>query len=309
MKCLDHIDMVVITGAVATVASAVFLFAYPGIVGEPLTPGEPMSPSGFLQEELERTIEKTAVTPGIVSRDRDSAQAALGAAIRDVTIAKNRSTAFSERLMERAQTRATARHEFLEGVFKLPSDWSGKEFTAMERRAEMMAQPELGLQIVAGTQSLERAIGSAEAAYGRALLAATQATDRASGEPFKSAQTIMSASTALTDMAQRSSPAPSPTVDRDPAWGFGSIGDGVFLPLILFGAGAVALFAVGIGMTEGGATTRTVTVYCDRHHKDILVEMLVSDEMPYEVLRCSGLDGEPVICDKQCLTWPVAHAA
>ena len=56
MKCLDHIDMAVMAGAVATVASALFLFAYLGVERGVLASPEPITSAMVLQQEMEQAI-------------------------------------------------------------------------------------------------------------------------------------------------------------------------------------------------------------------------------------------------------------
>lgn len=309
MRCLDHIDMAVMAGAVTVVASAVFFFAYLGVEGGSLGPPEPATSAAFLQEELSKAINEAVVTPARVTEERERTQVALGTAIRDLTQGKARETTFISDLAKRATAGTQARREFLESVFKLPSDWRGAGFLAKERQAEALAQPELGRMIMAGSQALTSKMAAAEAEYGRALLAATLANDLDIREPAASHATIVAAAAAMNDLEVRTAPAAE--ITRDPNWGYGSIGDGAFIPFLILGAGAVLLVAAGAGMLEGGWSTRTVAAHCDDHGhgKDVVVEMLVSDETPYEVTHCSAFNGGPITCDKRCLQWPMAQAA
>lgn len=309
MKCLDHIDMGVMAGAVTVVASAVFFFAFLGVEREPLVPSEPVSSASFLQEQLEKTINEAVVTPARVAEEREHTQAALGVAIVRLGQIQARERAFVSDVAKNAAASAQGRREFLEGVFKFPSDWRGAEFARMGRQAEAMAQQDLGRMIVAGSQALSREIGTAEAKYGRALLAATLARERNAIEPAASQATIVAAARAMTNLAERTAPAPVPAITRNPSWGFGSIGDGAVIPILVLGAGAMLLLAAGAGAREGRWSTHTMEAHCDEHRADVVVEMLVSDDTPYEVAHCSAFDGGPVTCDKRCLKWPVAHAA
>lgn len=307
MKCLDHIDMGVMAGAVTVVASAVFFFAFLGVEREPLVLPEPVRSAAFLQEQLEKTINEAVVTPARVAEERERAQAALGEAIVRLGQVQARETAFIPDLAKSAAASAQGRREFLEGVFKLPLDWRGAEFLAMERQAEAMAQQDLGRMIALGGTALMSEIGAAEAEYERALLAATLTLEREAIEPTASQATIVAAVRAMAYLAERTAPAPA--ITRDSSWGFGSIGDGTFIPIIVLGAGAMLLLAAGAGMREGRWSTHTMEAHCDEHRADVVVEMLVSDDTPYEVAHCSAFDGGPVTCDKRCLKWPVAHAA
>lgn len=309
MRCLNHIDMAVMSGAVVTAASAAFFFAYLGVEREPLVAPEPMSSAMVIQEELGKAIAEAVATPAAAVEEREHTQAALGEAIRDLTQVQIRRAAFVPELTAYASAAAQARREFLEGVFKLPADWRSAEFMAMERQAEALAQPELGRMIVENSRALTTAIEAAEEHYGRALLAASLALERAAREPGASHSTIIAAARALSDLAERTEPAPAPEVVREPSWGFGSIGDGAFIPIFVFGAVAFLTLAAGAGMIEGRLATRTATIHCDTHQKDVIVEMLVSDDTPYEVVRCSAFNGGPVTCDKHCLKQPLAHAA
>lgn len=62
-------------------------------------------------------------------------------------------------------------------------------------------------------------------------------------------------------------------------------------------------------MMERGVPTRALATHCDVYEKDVVVEMLVSDDMSYEMTRCSAFNDGPVTCGKECLKWPMAHAA
>lgn len=309
MKCLNHIDMAVMSGAVVTAASAAFFFAYLGIEREPLVAPEPMGSAVLIQEELGKAIAEAVVTPAAVIEEREHTQATLGEAIRDLTQVEIRRAAFIPELAARASAAAQVRREFLKGVFKLPADWGGAEFMAMERKAEEIAQPELGRMIAENSRALATAIETAEEHYGSALLAATLALEREAREPGASHSTIVAAAKAISDLAERTEPAPAPEVTREPSWGLGSIGDGAFIPIVVLGTAAFLTLAAGAGMIESRLETRTTAIHCDMHQKDVIVEMLVSDDTPYEVVRCSAFNAGPVTCDKHCLKWPVAHAA
>jgi hypothetical protein len=116
---------------------------------------------------------------------------------------------------------------------------------------------------------------------------------------------MVAAAQVMADLARRAAPAPAAEITRDPRWGFGSIGDGVWLPIIVLAAGAVLLGAAGAGMTtERGPSTHTIAEHCDVHDKDVVVEMLLSDDTPYEVVHCSAFNGGPVVCDRHCLHRP-----
>jgi len=298
--------MAALTGSVTVIASAAFFFAFLGVEHGPLAPA--MAPTtGFLQEELGTAIDQATVTPARVAEERERTQAALGDAIVRLGQAQTQRTAFVPDLAKRAASAQEARREFLKGAFKLPLDWKGADFAMRERDAEAMAQPELGRMIVSGTRAIERKVQAAEAGYGRAVLAAMQAVERAAGEPTASRATIVAAATAASNLAERTAPALAPVVAREPSWGFGSIGDGALIPVMILGAGAFLLLAAGIGMMEGSFSTRTVAAHCDEKEKDVVVEMLVSEGTPYEVTRCSAFNGGPVTCEKRCLQWPAAH--
>lgn len=311
MRCLDHIDMAVMAGAVTVVASAVFFFAYLGVEGGSLGPPEPATSAAFLQEELSKAINEAVVTPARVTEERERTQVTLGEAIAKLTQAKAVEASLFSDLAKSAAAGAQARREFLEGVFKLPSDWRGAEFRMMEREAEAMAQQELGRMTVAGSQAALRETGDAEADYGRALLAATLALEREAIEPAASHATIMAASQAANTLAERIASVPAPDITREPGWGFGSIGDGVALAGLVLGAGAFLLLAAGVEMKKHGVTIRTTEAHCETVGKQVEVTMLLSasDYLPYEVTRCSAFNGGPVTCDKHCLTWPMAQAA
>lgn len=309
MKCLDHIDMAVMAGAVATMASAAFLFGYLGIDREPPVPSEPITSTTFLQKDMEKTINDAVTTLAQVSEDRERSQVALGQAILNLVQVKAGQATFIPELAGKAAADAQARREFLEGVFKLPADWEGAEFAARERDATAMAQETLGRTIVTGGQVFEKEVGTAEARYGQVVLKATLADRRAAIEPAASHATIVAAARVMTELAKQTAAGAEPVIAREPSWGFGSIGEGVIIPFMVLGAGLGWLAATGAGMMERGARTRTTAAHCDVHEKDILVEMLVSDETPYEVVRCSAFNGGPVTCDKHCLNWPMARAA
>lgn len=156
---------------------------------------------------------------------------------------------------------------------------------------------------MAGSQAQEAALGYAEARYGLAVRDAALADRRAVGEPAASRATMVAAAQVMADLARGAAPAAE--ITRDPRWGFGSIGDGLWLPIIVLAAGAVLLGAAGAGMmTQRGSSTRTIAEHCDVHDKDVLVEMLLSDDSPYEVVHCSAFNGGPVVCDRRCLHRP-----
>ncbi len=276
MRCLDHTDMAALMGAVTIMACAGFFFAYLGIERD-LPVGTPSM--GFLQEELAKAIDEAVVTPSGLADERNRTQAALGKTIVGLAQLHARKTS-------------------------LISDLAG-------RAAD---QEELGRLLVAGNVRFERQLAVRQADYGRAVVAATQAIERAAGEPAASRETILAAAAARA-AAERTAPAPAAVITRDPSWGFGSIGDGALLPVMVLGAGAFILVLGGIGMTGAVFSTRTIAAHCDEVHKDVMVEMLVSDETPYEVTHCSAFDGGPITCDKRCRRWPraferpLAHAA
>lgn len=311
MKCLDHIDMAVLVGAVATIGSAALLFAYLGVEREPSIPRGAGAPTTFLEEELEKSINEAVVTPAYVVDGQERAQVALGQAILGLIQAKARDAMFVPDVVKAATADARVRREFLEGVFKLPADWRGPEFAMREREATARAQEALGRTLVTGAQLLAKETEGAEARYGRAVLNATLADRRAVIEPAASQATMIAAAQVMTELAKRTRPSAEPVITRDPRWGFGSIGDGMIVPLMILGAGVVWLLVAGTGMMmmEYGTSILTVAAYCDVHDKDVVIETLVSDDTPYEVIHCSAFNGGPVTCDKHCLTWPLAHAA
>lgn len=309
MRCLDHTDMVVLTGAIAVIASAAFFFAYLGLEQEPMVPPAPLSSSELLQAELSKSIEEATVTPALSAEERARTQVVLGAAIVNLARVKERETMFLSRLAAEATAAGQARQEFLERTFKLPADWRETEFAKRHRDAEAIAQQELGRKIVMGTLALSAEIGSAEESYGRALLAASQALEREAIEPGASEATIVAAARAATDLAARTTPAPAPAITRDPSWGFGSIGDGSVIPMLVVGAGAWLLLTAGIGLTENRLATHTIEAYCETAGKDVEVTVLVSDDSPYEVVNCSAFNGGAISCEKHCLKWPASCAA
>ncbi len=310
MKCLDHIDLAMLAGAVATIGSAAFLFAYLGVEREPLMPRGVGAPTTFLEEELEKSINEAVVTPAYVVEGQERAQVTLGQAILGLIQAKARETMFVPEVVKAAAADARMRREFLEGVYKLPADWRGPEFAMREREATVRAQESLGRTLVTGTQLFAKEVEVAEARYGRAVLSATLADRRAAIEPAASQATMIASALVMTELAKRTEPGPKLVIVRDPRWGFGSIGDGTIIPLAILGAGVVWLLVAGIGMMrEHGASIRTAATHCDVHDKDVMIETLVSDDSPYEVIHCSAFNGGPVTCDKHCLTWPLAHAA
>lgn len=274
MKCLDHIDMAVMAGAIATVASAVFLFAYLGVDRGPLAPPEPITSAMFLQQEMEKAINEAVVTPARVMDEQGRTQIALGRAIITLVAAKERV-----------------------GVYRLNPE------TMPTPHA--LTQADLGRLIVGGSQALDAALGQAEASYGLAVRNAALADRRAVGEPAASRATMVAAAQVMVDLAKRAAPAPAAEITRDPRWGFGSIGDGMWLPIIVLASGVLLLGAAGAGMmTERGSSTHTIAEHCDVHDKDVLVEMLLTDDTPYEVVHCSAFNGGPVACDRRCLHRP-----
>lgn len=271
MKCLDHIDMAVMAGAVATVASALFLFAYLGVERGVLASPEPITSAMVLQQEMEQAINEAVGTPARLMDEQGRTQAALGRAIVTLGAAKERVVAY--RLNPETMPTPHA-----------------------------LTQAGLGRLIVAGSQAQEAALRHAEARYGLAVRDAALADRRAVGEPAASRATMVVAAQVLADLAKRVAPAPAAEITRDPRWGFGSIGDGMWLPIIVLAAGAVLLGAAGAGMmTERGPSTHTIAEHCDVHDKDVLVELLLSDDTPYEVVHCSAFNGGPVACDRRCL--------
>lgn len=54
-------------------------------------------------------------------------------------------------------------------------------------------------------------------------------------------------------------------------------------------------------LMEYDVPMRTLRVQCDTYDKDVMVEVLLSDETPYDVTHCSAFNGGPVTCDKRCL--------
>jgi hypothetical protein len=216
---------------------------------------------------------------------------------------------FFSDLAKRAAVGAQARGEILESKFKLPSDRDGAEFALMAREAEASAQEELGRTVVAGTLAAMTRLAEAETHYGLAVRDATLAVRRESIEPAASQATLVAAATVLKELAKRTEPETAAEVTREAGLGYGSIGEGIFLPIIVLAAGALLVFAVGTTMREGRYTTQTVAAHCDEHQKDVVVKMLVSEDTPYKVVHCSAFNGGPVTCDEQCLRWPLAHAA
>lgn len=309
MRCLDQIDMAVMAGAIATVGSAVVLMAYLALDRGPLVQPAPPVPDRWLEEELSKAINEAVITPARVTEERERTQAALGEAIKRLTQVKIATDSFAPNLAKDAAKDALARQEFLESVFKLPSDWKGREFLAMKNASDATAQEALGHRIVNGTRALFDDMAKAEMNYGRAVVSAMRAMDRAAGEPAASTATLLAASAVMSDRARRVGSVPESIVMREPGWGFGAIGDGTVLPILLAAAALCVLAAAGVGLRERGPSVRTVTMLCDEHKRDVTVEMLMSDDTPYEVVRCSGFNGGPVTCDKHCLTGPTARAA
>ncbi|WP_447974700.1 hypothetical protein [Nitrospira sp. Kam-Ns4a] len=304
MKCLDHIDLAAIAGAIASVASAGFLFAWLGVERGPATEPAPAEPRAMLVEHIDRTLAEAMVAPARVEEERARTQEALGRAIVRLQQAQAHLSTWLPDLTAAARAAAAHRRDFLEGRFKLPADWDGPEFARMEREAETLAQPRLGRRIVTESLAIAARHGAAEEQYGRALLAATQALERWEREPAASQQTIAAA--AMTAMALGERMGGPMTAGTQAIWP----GEGPILPIGLLGAGAL-LLAVGGGLFAAGSgpSSRRFAAHCETAGKDVEVTVLLSDDTPYEVTRCSAFDGGPVTCGKHCLTWPVAHAA
>lgn len=278
MTCLKHIDRAVMVGAVATAASAAVLFASLGLDRGPLVPPEPITSALFLEQEMEKAIKEAVATSARVMHQQERAQAALGRAIITLEAAK---------------------------------EWGGASMLNPETMPapHALTQADLGRLIVVGSQVQEAALQRAEARYGLAVRDATVADWRAVGEPAASRATMVAAAQVMTGLAERTKPGAEPIIMRDPGWGFGSIGDGMVVPLMILGVGMMGLFVAGVGMmTEHGASIRTAAAHCDTHDNDVVIEALVSDETLYEVIHCSAFNGGPVTCDKHCLQWPLAHA-
>jgi hypothetical protein len=308
--CFDRMDLVVMAGALTVIAGAAFFFAYLGVAREPLTIPEAVSPTAFLEDEMAGAIEKAVVTPAAVIEERERTQAALGEAIKKLTQAKLGEEGFISDLAGHAAAGARARREFLESKFKLPSDWDGLEFALMARNAEAIAQEELGRTVVNGTRAAMTRLAEAEVNYGLAVRDATLALNRESIEPAASQATMVAAATVLKDLAKRTPSEAAAPIMRGAGLGYASIGEGIFLPLVIMGAAVLVLFGVGATMMmEGRFATRTMAGHCDEHEKDVVVKMLVSDDTPYKVVHCSAFNGGPVTCDEDCLRWPLAHAA
>jgi hypothetical protein len=308
MKCLDHMDLAVMTGAVTVIGSAIFFFAYPAPEREPLVPAVPAPYASALQEELGRTIAEAQAIPARVTSERERAVTALGEAIRKIEQVKTKEAMLVPDLAGQALDARRGRRKFLERVFNPPGAWQSEEFLARERNAEAVYQQELGSWTVHRTLALMAEKGLAEEEYGHAVVATILASQREAMEPMASQATIAGATAAITRLTELAAPMPPADVRRDPAWGFGSIGDGVFIPLAVLGAGAFLTLIVGGGMLEHGFTTRTVEGHCKQIEDDVTVTFLVSDDTPYDVVRCSAFNGNAVTCDKACLEWPIAHA-
>ncbi len=309
MRCWDHIDMAVLAGAITTIGSAVVLMAYLGLDRGPLAQPTPLPQDRWLEEELRTAINEAVVTPMRVTEERERTQVALGNAIKRLTQITVAGESFVPHLAQDATRDALARREFLESVFKLPSDWRSEEFLAMKNAGDAVAQEMLGRRIVGGTRAFLDDLAAAEATYGRAVVSATLAIDRAAAEPAAATATLLAASTVLRELAQRTAAGPEPIVTREPGRGFGSIGDGAVLPMLIAAAALGVLAAAGMGLRERGPSLRTITMLCDEHKRDVTVEMLVSDDTPYEVVRCSAFNSGPVTCDKHCLMRPAVRAA
>jgi hypothetical protein len=280
MKCLDHIDMAVMAGAVATVAGAAVLFGYLGVDRGPLMPPEPVTGATWLQQEMEQAINEAVVVPARVMDEQGRTQAALGRAIVSLAAARER--------------------------------FAGFVFDPMTMPApHALPQPDLGRLIVAGSLARGAEVRQAEGRYGLAVRDAIGADRLAAGEPAASQATMIAAAHVLEDVAKQTAPAPAADVTREPAWGFGSIGDGTFLPMVVLvcGGGWLLVVAATRGMMERGPSTRTVSTHCEVHDKDLMVEMLLSDDSPYEVVHCSAFNGGPVTCDTRCLCRPSAQMA
>lgn len=310
MRCLDHIDMAVMAGAITTLGSAVVLTAYLGLDRGPVAQPAPLVPDRWLEKELSNAINEAVVTPARVTEERERTQVALGNAIKRLTQVKVASESFVPNLAQDATRSALARREFLESVFKLPSDWRSEEFLAMKNAGDAVAQEVIGRRIVTTARALFDNMAKAEATYGQAVVSAALATDRAANEPAASTATLLAASTVMSDLAKRVPAESEAIVTREPGWGFGSIGDSTVLPILLAAAALCMLAAAGMGLQERGPSLRTITMLCGEHKRDVMVEMLVSDDTPYEVVHCSAFNGGPITCDKHCLSmWPTARAA
>lgn len=278
MRCLDHMDMTVMTGAVATVASAVFLFAYLGIDREMTAPPAPPGPEILLRQDIDKAMVEAAALPARAGMERARTQAALGRAIVNLIGVKESQDSLIPSLAKRAA-------------------------------AETVPQEELGRLIVDRSLLAASAAERAEERYGRAVAAAMTAIERERSALAFAAPLMDGVAVALPALAPEVAPTTIPMVTREPAWGFGSIGDGVVLPIMILGAGFLALAACWHGLTEMHVGTRTVETHCDLHQKDVVVEVLVSDDAPYEVAHCSAFNGGPLTCDKHCLKWELARAA
>jgi len=264
--------MTVLTGAVATLASAAVLSAYLGIERE--APPAPISPEVVLRQEVRTAIQEAAGVPPRAMMERARTEAALGRAIVDLTRAKADVEAVIPALAQRAA-------------------------------AETVPQEELGRLLVSRSLLAARALERIEERYGRAVVSATAAVER-ERDALAFAAPMMDG-VAVGALAE--APGTTSVITHEPAWGFGSIGDGAVLPMMVIGAGVLALAACWSGLAMTRVGTRTVDTHCDLHGKDVRVEMLISDDTPYEIVRCSAFDGGPVTCDQQCLKWDLAHAA
>lgn len=309
MKCLDQLDMAVMAGAVTTIGCAIVFFAYLGLDRGPLVPPAPPTEARWLEETLSQAINEAVAAPAEAAAAVEKTEAELGRAIVTLTRVTTRDREFIPALLRDAKAAEQARRAFMEGVFKLPADWQGPAFRERLLAEETMAQPVLGRRIVTAARGLIDAMESAETRYGRAVVAAQQARDRATNEPAASTATLLAASTVMSALAKRTEASPEPVMLREPAFGFGSIGDGTVLPILMAAAALCVLAAAGMGLRERGPSLRTITMLCDVHKRDVTVEMLVSDDTPYEVVRCSAFNGAPVTCDKHCLMRPAARAA
>jgi hypothetical protein len=268
--------MTVLTGAVATIGSAVVLFAYLGIERELPAPPAPLGPEAVLKQEVNTALAGAAALPARAMMERARAEAALGRAIVDLIGAKANAEAVIPTLAKRTA-------------------------------AETVPQEELGRLIVTRSLLAASAMERIEERYGRAVVAAMTA--------FERERDALAFAAPLMDGVAAGAPAEVPgttaVIAREPAWGFGSIGDGVWLPIMIMGAGFLTLAACWHGLSGTHMGTRTVETHCDLHRKDVHVEMLVSDDTPYEIVHCSVFNGGPVTCDKHCLhqTREFAHAA
>lgn len=273
MRCLDHMDMAVMAGAVTTIAAAFVMLAYLGIERD-MEVTTPPGPEIVLRQEIQKALAEAAALPARAGLERARTQEALGRAIV-------------------ALTEAHASREAL-----IPT-------LAGRVAAETVPQEELGRLIVDRGLLAARAVERLEERYGRAVAAAMTAIERERSALAFPTPVMDRVAVAMPELI----PGAEPVVSRQPEWGFGSIGDGVLLPTMIIGAGLLTFAACWRGVMETHLGTRTVETHCDLHQKDMVVEVLVSDDTPYEVVRCSAFNSGPVTCDKHCLRPDMARAA